>query len=336
MSRGKVKALVLFSGGLDSILTAEIFKKQGIYVEGLFFNSPFWNLEKAKESAKNISLKLNIIDLDDNYLKIIRKPKFGRGKQMNPCLDCRIFMLRQAKKFMKQNKFDILATGEVLGQRPMTQNKSALNFIEKNSGLSNLPAGEAGKILRPLSAKILKETIYEKKNLVDREKLFSFSGRSRKPQIALAKKWKIKKYPSPAGGCLLTDLEFSKRLKELFEKYPRSKMEDMELLKFGRHFWENKTKIVVGRNEKENKEIRKLAGKKDVLMELKGVPGPLTLIRGKINKKILKKSADLTIRYAKKAKKNAEIKINPAPCSQRGINSTAARTKCIKHSQGAG
>jgi predicted ribosome quality control (RQC) complex YloA/Tae2 family protein len=125
--------------------------------------------------------------------------------------------------------------------------------------------------------------------------------------MALAKKWKIKNYPTPSGGCLLTDFEFSKRLKKLFEKHPRCKIEDVELLKFGRHFWEGKTKIVIGRNEEENKKLRKLARQNDSLMELKKIPGPLALIRGKITKKVLKKAADLTIHYSHKADEKTEI-----------------------------
>jgi tRNA U34 2-thiouridine synthase MnmA/TrmU len=146
----KIKTIILFSGGLDSILVAEILKRQKKYCEGLFFTSPFWETEKAKLAAKKLRIKLNIFGLKNDYLKIIKRPQFGRGKQMNPCLDCRIFMLRQAKKFIRLKNFDILATGEVLGQRPMTQNRKSLNFIEKRSGLSR-------KILRPLSAKFLPE-----------------------------------------------------------------------------------------------------------------------------------------------------------------------------------
>jgi tRNA U34 2-thiouridine synthase MnmA/TrmU len=298
--RKKIKALILFSGGLDSMLSAEILKRQKIYCEGLFFNSPFWDLDPPKVMAKNISLKLNIIKLGDDYLKIVKKPKFGRGKHINPCLDCRIFMLILAKNFMELKKFDIMATGEVLGQRPMTQNKKSFNFIEKKSGLCN-------KILRPLSAKKMPETIYENRGLVNRKKLFDFQGRSRKLQMDLAKKWKIKNYPTPSGGCLLAEEKFSNRLKKLFEKYPRCKIEDTELLKFGRHFWEGKTKIVVGRNDEENKKLKKLARENDILLELKKIPGPITLIRGKANSKILEKAKNLTIRYANKADKNSEI-----------------------------
>jgi len=335
LQKGKIKALILFSGGLDSILSTETLKRQKIYCEGLFFTSPFWNSEKTKLAAKKLGIKLNILKLDDDYLKIIKKPKFGRGKQMNPCLDCRIFMLKQAKKFIRLKNFDILATGEVLGQRPMTQNKSSLNFIEKKSGLSK-------KILRPLSSKILPETIFEKRKLIERKKLFDFQGRSRKPQMALAKKWKIKNYSTPSGGCLLTDLEFSKRLKELFEKHPRCKMNEIELLKLGRHFWEEKTKIIVGRNEGENKKLKKLARQNDILIEFKKIPGPLVLIRGStkrafsnkmlninklryvqkicgVNKKTLKKAFNLIIRYSRKASKPALLNevLNP---SQRILN----------------
>ena len=294
MSRAKkIRAIVLFSGGLDSMLAVKILQEQKIYVEGIFFASPFWNSEKAEITAKKFKIKLNIIELENDYLHIIKNPCFGRGKKINPCIDCRIFMLKKAKEFIEKKNFDFIATGEVLGQRPMTQNKFSLNLIEKKSGLF-------GKILRPLSAKVLEQTEIEKQGKISRESFFNIQGRSRRRQMQMAKERKILKYPNPAGGCLLTDSEFSKRAEELFEKFPRCKICDMELLKLGRHFWIDKTKIVVGRNEEENKKLEKIAEKKDILMELKKIPGPLVLIRGKINKKILQKAKDLIIRYANK------------------------------------
>lgn len=303
MSRPKkLKAIVLFSGGLDSMLATKILQEQKIHIEGLFFASLFWNSERAKRAAERFGIKLNIIKLGDDYLKIIKKPRFSRGKGINSCLDCRIFMLKKANEFVKKKKFDLVATGEVLGQRPLTQNKKALEFTEKTSGLS-------GVLLRPLSARLLKPTKLEKEGKILTENFFDIQGRSRRRQMDMASRWGIREYPSPAGGCLLTDLEFSKRIRELFEKYPRCSANDIELLKLGRHFWINKTKIVVGRNEEENKKLEKLAGKKDILMELKKIPGPLVLIRGKSDKKILQRAKDLIIRYARKADGDVEVEI---------------------------
>lgn len=300
----KIKALVLLSGGLDSILAVKILKEQKIEVVGLAFKSYFFNEKQAKKAAKNLRVPLKVIDFSKEHLKIVKEPKYGYGKGMNPCIDCHILMLKKAKKIMEKEKFHFVATGEVLGERPMSQNKRALKLVAEKSSLKNY-------LLRPLSAKLLEKTIPEEKGWVKREKLLDISGRSRKRQIALAKKWKIEYYPSPAGGCLLTDLEFSKRLRELFEKYPKFKGKDVELLKLGRHFWENNVKIVVGRDHQENLKIKKLAQKGDVLIELKDYSGPTTLIRnygkGKISKEILQIAKQKTKFYSKKAKNKKEV-----------------------------
>jgi len=268
----KVKALVLLSGGLDSILVAKILQNQDIKVIALSFRSYFFNEGMAKKAAKNLRIPLKVVDFSKEHLKMVKNPKHGYGKSINPCIDCHILMLKKAKEIMRKDKFDLVATGEVLGERPMSQNIKALKIVETQSSLK-------GYLLRPLSAKLLKETIPEQKGLVDRKKLFDISGRSRKRQIALAKKWQIQYYPMPAGGCLLTDPVFSQRSKELFQLFPQCNGNDVELLKHGRHFIQDKTKIIVGRNEKENKAIKKLAKRGDILIEMANYPGPLTLVR---------------------------------------------------------
>jgi len=319
----KVKALVLFSGGLDSILTAKILMEQEIKVFPIFFKSYFFGPEIAQKSAKEIELKLKVFDISREQLEIVKKPKFGYGQSMNPCLDCHILMLKKAKELMKGNSHgririsrakrglrflhaDFVATGEVLGERPMSQNKRALELVEKESSLS-------GYLLRPLSAKLLKPTISEEKGLVNREKLLDIKGRSRKGQIELAKRFKISFYPTPAGGCLLTDLEFGKKLKELFEKYPKCQGGDIELLKIGRHFWEGKIKIIVGRSRQENLKMKKLAKKGDILIEMENYPGPTTLIRNyykkkKISEKILEKAKSLTKFYSTKTRDKKDVR----------------------------
>ena len=320
----KSKCLLSFSGGLDSILAAKILMEQEITVKGITFKSYFFDAEQAKKAAKKIGLPLKIVDFSKEHLEMVKKPKYGYGKAMNPCIDCHILMLKVAKAIMKKEKSSFVATGEVLGERPMSQNKGALTLIEKESGLS-------GYLLRPLSAKLLKQTIPEKLGWIDRKKLLDISGRSRKRQIALAKKYKIESYPTPAGGCLLCDLEFSRRLKELLKICPKCEDSDIELLKYGRHFWNDKIKIVVGRNEQENKKIKKLTRstnsglilsiaeglkkKKDVLIEMRNYSGPLTLVRNyraaKIPKSVLDKAKKLTQYYSTKAryKKDVEFKI---------------------------
>jgi tRNA U34 2-thiouridine synthase MnmA/TrmU len=305
MAIKKPKALVLLSGGLDSILAAKILMEQKIKVVGLTFRSYFFGSEKAEKAAKKLGIKIKIIDFSKEHLKIVKSPKHGYGKAMNPCIDCHALMLKFAKKIMKKEKFDFVATGEVLGERPMSQNKAALDLVEKESSLS-------GYLLRPLSAKLLKPTIPETKGLINRGKLLGIQGRSRKKQIELAKKWGIDWYPTPAGGCLLTEIEFGKRLRELFEKYPKAKGNDIELLKIGRHFWINGAKIVVGRNHQENLKIKELKKRKDILVEIENYPGPIALIRNygkeKIPSAALEEAKRLVQHYSTKARGKKDIK----------------------------
>lgn len=303
----RAKAIVLLSGGLDSILAARILREQNLKILGLSFKSPFFSSENAQKAAEELKIDLKILDISRELLKILRKPKYGFGSQMNPCLDCHILMFKKAKKVMEREKYDFVASGEVLNQRPFSQNLKSLSLIEKESNLQ-------GYLLRPLSAKLLKPTIAEKKSLIKREKLFAISGRSRRKQLELAKKFKIKYYPSPAGGCLLTDPEFSKRLKELRENYPKFRLNDIELLKLGRHFWEKKNKIIVGRNHQENLKIKKLAKPDDILLEMENYNGPTTLIRNyakcKISKDIVKKAKKLTKNYSTKARDKKDIRFS--------------------------
>jgi len=309
-NKGKKRALLLFSGGLDSILAAKVLEKQGIEVTALTFESYFFDAEQAKKSAKENDIKLIVRDISVPHLEIVRSPRFGRGAGMNPCVDCHLLMLKVAKKlsgnlvnFLRTQKvYKILATGEVLGQRPMSQNIRALRLIEKQANLE-------GKILRPLSAKVLPETEYEKSGLVDRKKLEGISGRSRKVQLALAKKLGVKYFPTPAGGCILTDKEFSNKLNELLEKIRKIKKSDIDLLRLGRHFWVEKTRIVLGRNHEENLKLKKLAENGDILIEPKDIPGPTAFVRGKRNKAVLDFVKKLLLKYTKGADNELQIKI---------------------------
>ncbi len=296
----KVKALMLFSGGLDSILAVKVLEQQNIDLVGLVFVSYFFDAKKAQEMAKLLKIPLKIIDFSDEHLSIVKNPKHGYGKYMNPCLDCRILMLKKAKEVMDKEGFDFIATGEVLGERPMTQTRQALDLVAQSSGLS-------GYLLRPLSAQLLAETFPEKNGLIKRKKLLSLKGKARKKQIALAQKWHIKNYPTPAGGCLLTDPQFSQRLRDLFSHSPDCSGKDIIFLKLGRHFWFEKTKIIVGRNQEENNQLIKLAGKDDVLMEIDNYSGPTILIRGPLNKKVFKKAVDLIVRYSSQARQANKI-----------------------------
>lgn len=304
----KIKALLSFSGGLDSLLAAEILKGQGIEVTALHFSSCFFDSQPAKKAARERGLKLKVVDISQEHLALVKSPHYGYGKGMNPCLDCRILMLSRARELMSQGRFDFVATGEVLGERPMTQQKKTMKLVEKESGLQ-------GFLLRPLSAGLIQITIPEKQGWVDCRKLYAFSGRSRQQQIRLAKKFGLTDYPSPGGGCLLTDPEFSQKLRELLKIYSRANLNDMEILKNGRQVWEGKVKIVIGRDEKENRALAELARLGDLLIVLKSIPGPTALLRSYAPKKNLpqktvEKAKKLVQYYSLKArnKKEAEFK----------------------------
>ncbi len=301
-SKLKARALLLFSGGLDSILSAKVLTSLGIEVTALTFVSYFFNAEQAKMSARENGIDLVIRDISAAHLEVVKNPLFGRGAGMNPCIDCHLLMLKVAKKVAREANYDFIATGEVLGQRPMSQNIKALQLIEKKATL-------VGRILRPLSAKALPETEMEKSALVRREKLLGISGRSRKEQIALAKKMGVKHYPTPAGGCILTDSEYSKKLRELLAKIRSVKKSDIDLLRIGRHFWVGRTRIVLGRNHEENLALKKLAEKSDVLVEPKDTPGPTAYVRGKRNKVVLDFVKELLLKYTKKAEPEMALKI---------------------------
>jgi hypothetical protein len=285
-----IKALVLLSGGLDSLLTAKLLQQQKIAITGLTFKSPFFKSTMAEKSTKQLKIPLKIIDISQEHLKIVKNPAYGYGKAANPCLDCHLLMLKKAKAILKKNNFHFIATGEVLGERPFSQTKKALTLIEKKSGLSS-------QILRPLSAKLLKPTLAEKKGWVNRAKLLNISGRSRKTQLKLAKKFNLK-FPSPSGGCPLCEKEFAKKFFDLLEKWPNFTSNDCLLLFLGRHFWDQKTKIILGKNKKENKKLAQLKQNKDKLVIPKNFPGPTGLIRGeKISTKTITKTKKLIIKY---------------------------------------
>ncbi|MCD5397696.1 7-cyano-7-deazaguanine synthase [candidate division NPL-UPA2 bacterium] len=298
------KAIVLLSGGLDSILAVKLISSQGIAVEAVNFStvfscaSPDINHREIKKTSESLGVPLKIIDISREHLELVRHPHYGYGKNMNPCIDCHIFMLHQAGKYMKKVGASFLATGEVLGERPMSQRRDALKLIEKKSQWEGL-------VLRPLSAKLLEPTIPEKKGWIKREKLLDIEGRSRKPQIELAAKFGIKDYPSPAGGCLLTDAIFSARLKDLLQ-HSRAGLNDIHLLKVGRHFrLSSQAKLVVGRNEGENAKLLTLAQAGDLCFQAADFLGPVALSRGKLTEEEIVAASSLTVRYGQGRKEDA-------------------------------
>jgi len=301
----KVKALALLSGGLDSTLAVKLILDQGIEVEALNFVSPFCLCGKggcgAAATAKQLGVPLKVISVGEDYLKVVRKPKHGYGRNMNPCIDCRVFMLKKAKKYAEEMGFSFIFTGEVLDERPMSQHFEALKTIEREAGLE-------GEILRPLSAKLLPETVAEKKGFVDRRRLLSIRGRSRKPQIELAQRYGVVDYPCPAGGCLLTYREFADKLRDLFSHRRSVSVADVNLLKVGRHFRFRKNKIIVGRNENENKTLTARKNPNDYFFEVPDCGSPITLLQGPKTKKAIEKAAALTAYYSDK--KEPKILVN--------------------------
>jgi tRNA-uridine 2-sulfurtransferase len=289
----KVRALGLLSGGLDSILAVKVLEAQGIEVTGLSFVTPFFGPRLAQKSADDLKIRLIIKDITVEHFKMLKNPCHGYGKTMNPCIDCHTLMLNIAGKIMQESGYDFIFTGEVLDERPMSQNRRSLEVVARESGYQEY-------VIRPLSAKLLEPTKPEISGIVDREKLLDIRGRSRKPQIALAKEFGIKEYPNPAGGCLLTDQGFSNRLKELLAKNSEPEIKDLELLSVGRHFRLGDTaKLILGRDQSENQRIESFFSDNDYLLTAKDIPGPLCLLTGKGNlDTYINKAAEICAAYS--------------------------------------
>jgi tRNA-specific 2-thiouridylase len=272
-----IKAIGITSGGLDSMLAALVLKRQGLDILLVCFTAPFFSPHNAIRLADSLNLPLKVKDITEEHLAMLRHPRYGYGSHMNPCIDCHALMVRKAGEMMKEEGACFVFTGEVLGQRPFSQNRQALRTVARESGLNDL-------LLRPLSAKLLDITIPEKEEWVDRERLFDISGRSRKRQMALAAEIGFTDYPSPAGGCLLTEKVFSHRLKDLFHHEPNFKVRDVHLLKMGRHFRLNDcTKMVVGRNKGENETLRSMVLPEDDVLTCLNYAGPTALVPGGIS-----------------------------------------------------
>lgn len=320
----KVKAIALFSGGLDSILAVKVIQEQNIDVLGITFVTPFFGAQKSIEAAKEIGLPLLPIDITEKHLAMLKEPKYGYGRNMNPCIDCHALMLKIAGKKMEELGADFLFTGEVLGQRPMSQGKQSLYVAAKNSGYN-------GYVLRPLSANLLPQTIPETEGKVNRKRLLDIQGRSRKRQMEMAEKYGIANYSTPAGGCLLTDPMFSKRLKDLFEHHKDFKIRDIELLKSGRHIRLNeKTKIIVGRNKKDNTIIQNLSQDEDIIITMKDFPGPTVLIPYGCDEKILDSAAAICTLYSDAPDGKEVMATCKVGTTARVISTTTAKREDIK------
>jgi tRNA-specific 2-thiouridylase len=294
------RAIALFSGGLDSILACRVVAGQGIHVSAVKFVTPFFDYHLLFDPGyplrmrEKFGIEVEVRDVSVDYLALLCNPAHGYGKNFNPCLDCKIFMMTKAREMMQEMNASFLISGEVVGQRPMSQRRDALRVVERDSGCD-------GILLRPLSAKCLEPTRPELDGLVDRELLCDFSGRARSKQIALAREMGLVGYPSPAGGCVLTDINVSQRIKRYFAEHETLRVADMRLLTVGRHLalpggaW-----LVMGRDEEENTTVLNLVEPEDTILKLADRPGPAALLRNLRQSDDLTLAAGLVARYGKK------------------------------------
>jgi len=297
----KPKALVLLSGGLDSMLAARLILEQDVEVEAVNVVTPFSisDEQSVRKLVEELGIRVHRVFLGQDYLDIVAHPPSGYGSMMNPCIDCRIHVFRKAKELAAKIGADFLVTGEVLDERPFSQRKEAMLLIERKAGLE-------GRVLRPLSAKLMPESEPEKKGWVDREKLLAIKGRRRQPQIELARRLDIRDYPTPSGGCLLTDPQFAKRLREHLEHERKLTMDDAVLLRLGRHFRVDSAKVIVGRNMKENEKLLEIAKSREVpYLNVISYKGPITLYKGEEKADLIEEAAAITVRYSDAPKETA-------------------------------
>jgi len=292
-------AIALFSGGLDSALAILLMLQQNIRVTALTFFTHFnsdirdraTDGEHPYPTAEKFGFKVRLVHLGESFFDIVKNPKHGHGKNMNPCIDCRIAMLKEAKRYMELVGADFIITGEVLSQRPMSQFRSMLNVVERDSGLR-------GYLVRPLSAQLLRETIPEQNGLLDRSRLGKIAGRSRKQQMALAEKYGLEDYSPPAGGCLLTDVGYSNRLRDFLEHSDTMDFRDVNLLRLGRHLrLDEHTKLIVGRREKDNEKILRNVKPGHIILEAQDTGSPIVLYISSEGEKRLPEAAAITARY---------------------------------------
>lgn len=292
----------LFSGGLDSILAVLHMQSSGYEVKPIFFSTPFFGHDKVQETANRIGFDLIVHDLTDLYLKMIENPKYGYGKNLNPCIDCHGLMFHEAGRLMKEHNIDFIISGEVMGQRPMSQRKDALNAVGKLSEIKDL-------LVRPLSQKLLSDTLPIREGWVIKDEMLDIQGRNRKRQMEMAEDFGIDFYPSPGGGCLLTDAGFSNKLKDLMQYNIMDKI-SIEFLKTGRHLRLNdNVKLIIGRNKNENNILSELA-KDEIVLQAKNFPGPLGIIqsKNKLTNEDIKLAGSILLRYNSKVENSAIVK----------------------------
>ena len=328
----KKKVVALLSGGLDSQLAIRMMQEQGFEVSAVAIKTPFCDFDcgrgcgfEIRERADDLNVNLKTVYLGDEYIEMLKHPKYGIGSGFNPCIDCRAMMFDAAKKHMDEIGAEFIISGEVLGQRPMSQHGPALRTIEKASGL-------VGKIVRPLSAALLPETDPERNGLIKRENLGMIKGRTRRVQLDMAKKYGIENPPNAGGGCLLTDPTFGLRAKDLFAHTETPTINDVDLLKIGRHFrLDEQTKFVVGRNKDENEMIKAIALPGDILFQARDHMGPVSILRGKNADAYVKFASSITLRYSDAPKgEQASVIINKNNTKEEIITQHAEEESYIK------
>lgn len=293
-----IRCVALLSGGLDSMLAVRIMQEQGVEVEVLNFKTIFTCCQdQAGQAARDLGVRITVLAQDDDYLELVKYPKFGYGKGANPCVDCRIYMFERAKRFMEQINAKFIVSGEVVGQRPMSQKRRDLEVIAYHSDLEDL-------LLRPLSAKLLPPTLPERVGWVDREKLYGIRGRSRKELIELGKKYGLKYIPTPSTGCSLTEKQFSLKVHDLIHCDPDSQRWDFEMLKIGRHFrFDSQTKVIVGRREGENEQLEYMYRLPEshgtAMLFPENFNGPRAIVTGPATEASLDFAVGLILRYSK-------------------------------------
>ena len=332
MTEEKKKVVALLSGGLDSQLAVRMMQEQGFEVSAVAIKTPFCDFDcgrgcgfEIRERADDLNVNLKTVYLGDEYIEMLKHPKYGIGSGFNPCIDCRAMMFDAAKKHMDEIGAEFIISGEVLGQRPMSQHGPASRTIEKASGL-------VGKIVRPLSAALLPETDPERNGLIKRENLGMIKGRTRRAQLDMAKKYGIENPPNAGGGCLLTDPTFGLRAKDLFVHTETPTINDIDLLKIGRHFrLDEQTKFVVGRNKDENEMIKAIALPGDILFQARDHMGPVSILRGKNADMYIKFASSITLRYSDAPKgEQALVIINKDNTKEEIITEHAEEESYIK------
>ncbi|MFC1671903.1 hypothetical protein ACFL01_02085 [Planctomycetota bacterium] len=316
-----MRAISLLSGGLDSLLSTRMILDQGIDVEAFNTITAFCtcttkgsSCSAAESAVRQLGISLKVVNSTNEILELVKSPPHGYGSNINPCIDCRILLFRKAGAYMRETGASFIVTGEVLGERPMSQRRQAMELIERESGLDGL-------VVRPLSAALLEPSIPEQKGWVDRSRLMDIRGRSRKPQIEMARTFGFGDYPCPAGGCLLTDSGFARRMRDLIAHSPETPLNDVHLLKVGRHFrLSPEVKVIVGRDEKENNRLLQLARDDDTLLELADILGPLTVVRGPATPEQIEIAAAMTVRYSKaRSQDEAAVAVRDKAASSKTI-----------------